>query len=342
MKHDRSLAALAFVIVCIVWGTTYLGIRIAVETIPPLLLTGIRYTIAGMVMLPLLLLRGERIPRDRRTLGNIAIVALLLIAGGNLALVWAEQWVPSGLASLLVAVGPFWATSIEALRRDGERISLRQAVGMAIGFGGVAMLVTPHGAGGAFDSRFIAGALIILAGAIAWQGGSVHAKHALKDKVSPLLSAALQSLFAGVVLTVTGLAAGEAPRFHPSTRSLIALAYLTLFGSIIAYSAYTYALSKIRVSTMSLYAYINPVVAVLLGWLVLKETLTPASIAAMAIILAGVAVVQTSPRGSAAVVQSRTRTHPLTTRGDCSGTPRSSTFSASAANVSARRLTGTV
>ncbi|HEY6210927.1 MAG TPA: EamA family transporter [Vicinamibacterales bacterium] len=307
MKHDRSLATLAFLIVCIVWGTTYLGIRIAVETIPPLLLTGVRYTIAGLVMLPLLLLRGERIPRDRRTLGNVALVGLLLICGGNLALVWAEQYVPSGLASLLVAVGPFWATSIEALRRDGERISLRQAIGMAIGFGGVAMLVTPHGS---FNTRFLAGALVIQLGALAWQGGSVHAKHALKDRVSPLLSAAMQSLFGGVVLTVTGLAAGEAPRFHPSTRSLIAFAYLTLFGTIIGYSAYTYALSKIRVSTMSLYAYINPIVAVLLGWLILHEHLTTVSIAAMATILAGVAIVQTSPRRPAAVVKIPERAAP--------------------------------
>ena len=303
MKPDRRLATLAFLIVCIVWGTTYLAIRVAVETMPPLLLTGVRYTIAGALMLTVLLLRGERIPRDRRTLANIALVGLLLIAGGNLALVWAEQYVPSGLASLLVAVGPFWATSLEAMRKDGERITARQAVGMAIGFGGVAMLVTPHGADGAFSSKFVAGALVIQLGAIAWQGGSVHAKHALKDKVSPLLSAALQSLFGGIVLDVAGLAAGETSRFHPSTRSLLALAYLTVFGSIIAYSAYTYALSKIRVSTMSLYAYINPVVAVLLGWLILHERLTPVSIAAMVIILAGVAVVQTAPRHAAPVVE---------------------------------------
>ena len=302
MKNERSLATLAFLTVCILWGTTYLGIRVAVETIPPVLLTGTRYTIAGAVMLTILLLRGERIPRDRRTLGNIALVGLLLIAGGNLALVWAEQWVPSGLASLLVAVGPFWAVSLEAMRRDGERISLRQAVGMAMGFAGVAMLVTPGGAGGSFNSRFIAGALVIQAGAIAWQGGSVYAKHALKDKVSPLLSAALQSLFGGIVLDVAGLAIGEAPRFQPSTRSLIAFAYLTVFGSIIAYSAYTYALSKIRVSTMSLYAYINPIVAVLLGWLILNERLTVVSIAAMVTILGGVAIVQTSSRRPAEVV----------------------------------------
>ncbi len=294
MKHDRHLALLAFLIVCTVWGTTYLAIRIAVETLPPVLLTGIRYSIAGIVMLAILAAKGERIPRDRKTLGNIAIVGTLLIAGGNLALVWAEQYVPSGFAALLVAVGPFWATTLEALRKDGERISLRKAIGMVIGFSGVALLVTPRGAGHAFDAHFLAGVLVIQCGALAWQAGSVHGKHTLSS-VSPLMSAAVQSLVGGILLDVAGLAIGDAARFHPSSRSIYALAYLTLFGSIIAYTAYTYALSKIPVTTMSLYAYVNPIVAVLLGWLVLHETLTATSLLAMTVILGGVAFAQKSP-----------------------------------------------
>lgn len=295
MKSNRALALAAFATVCIVWGTTYLGIRIAVESIPPVLLTGIRYTVAGVIMVALLRLRGMRVPRDPRTLGNIAIVAILLIGGGNLALVWAEQWVPSGLASLLVATAPFWAAILEALRRDGERLRLRPLVGMIVGFGGVALLVTPGGANGAFGPRFLLGALVIQIGAIAWQGGSVHAKHALRD-VPPLMSAALQALIGGVLLDVVGLAIGEAGRFHPTPRAWMALAYLTVFGSIIAYSAYTYALAHISITKMPLYAYANPIVAVLLGWLILDERLTPLSIAAMAVILAGMALVQLGGR----------------------------------------------
>src|SRR5262245_27183080 len=295
MKNERALAIAAFVTVCIVWGTTYLGIRVAVQSIPPVLLTGIRYTLAGIVLVTLLRLRGERIPRDPRTLANITVVAVLLIGGGNSALVWAEHWVPSGLAALLVATAPFWAAILEAVRRDGERMGLRGLIGMTVGFAGVALLVTPGGANGAFDSRFLLGALVIQIGAIAWQGGSVHAKRALA-KVPPLMSAALQSLIGGVLLDVVGLAIGEAPHFHPTARSLIALAYLTVFGSIIAYSAYTYALAHIPMTTMPLYAYVNPIVAVILGWLILGEQLTWISIVAMVIILSGMAIVQLGGR----------------------------------------------
>jgi drug/metabolite transporter (DMT)-like permease len=297
MKNDRVLAFAAFLTVCIVWGTTYLGIRVAVESMPPVLLTGIRYTIAGIVLVAVLRIRGERIPRDPRTLANIAIVALLLIGVGNLALVWAEQWVPSGTAALMVATAPFWASILESIRPGGERMRMRRTIGMAIGFAGVALLVTPGGAGHVFDSRFVVGAIVIQIGAMAWQGGSIYGKHALK-KVPPLMSAALQALIGGVVLDIIGLSIGEASRFHPTTRSLIALAYLTTFGSILAYSAYTYALSKIRITTMSLYSYVNPIVAVILGWLILNERLTWVSIAGMAIILGGMVLVQTG-HGSA-------------------------------------------
>ena len=297
MKKDRTLAIAAFVTVCILWGTTYLGIRVAVETIPPVLMTGIRYTIAGIFLVSLLRIRGERIPADPRTLANIAVVALLLIGVGNLALVWAEQWVPSGTAALLVATAPFWAAIFDAVRRDGERIRLRRTIGMVIGFAGVALLVTPAGAR---SSRFLIGALAIQIGSMAWQGGSVYAKHALQ-KVSPLMSAALQALIGGVVLDIIGVAIGEIPRFHPSTRSLIALVYLTIFGSIVGYSAYTYALSKIRVTTMSLYSYVNPIVAVILGALILHERLTWVSLTGMGIILTGMALVQATRSAKPAV-----------------------------------------
>lgn len=289
--RDRTLALAAFLTVCIVWGTTYLGIRVAVESMPPVWLTGIRYTVAGMVLVTLSLIRGERIPRDPRTLANIAVVGLLLVGVGNLSVVWAEQWVPSGTAALLVATAPFWAAILDAIRPGGERIQLRRSIGLAIGFAGVALLVTPGGAGHAFDSRFVVGAVVIQIGAIAWQGGSVFGKHTLQ-KVPPLMSAALQALIGGVVLAIIGFAIGEVPRFHPSTRSLIALAYLTIFGTIVAYSAYTYALSKIPVTTLSLFSYVNPIVAVILGWLILGERLTSISILGMAIILGGMVLMR--------------------------------------------------
>ena len=293
MKSERGLALFAFIIVCVVWGTTYLAIRVAVETIPPLLLTAMRFVVAGTVMLGIAAARGERIPRDRSTLFNVAVVGILMVGVGNLAVVWAEQWVPSGLAALSVATAPFWMALLELFREGGERIDARSAVGMLIGFGGVAMLVTPKGAGGAYDMHFIIGILVIQLGSLGWQYGSMRSKYHLKS-VPLMASASLQMLFGGIVVGIVGIAIGEPSRLHFTTRTFAALAYLTIFGSIIAYSAYVYALAHMRTSQSSLYAYVNPVVAVILGWLILHEELTWLSIVAMCVILAGVAMVQTA------------------------------------------------
>lgn len=296
MKHERTVAYTAFAIVCVVWGTTYLAIRIALETIPPLLLTGTRFVIAGLIMLFVARLRGNTIPRDFRTLANLAFVGFLLVCVGNLAVVWAEQWVPSGLAALLVATAPFWMAIIEAFRSGGERVGVRGVVGMLIGFAGVAMLVTPGGGAGAtWSAAFLLGALAIQVGGIGWQYGSAHSKYKL-GSVPPLASAALQMLFGGIIVTIAGLAIGEAPRFTLNPRTFAALAYLTLFGSVLAYSSYVFALAHMRTTHTSLYAYVNPVVAVFLGWLILDEPLTWMSVVAMVVILAGVALVQTVGR----------------------------------------------
>jgi drug/metabolite transporter (DMT)-like permease len=293
MKHERAVAYGAFAIVCIVWGTTYLGIAIALETVPPLLLTGSRFVVAGLIMLAIARFRGETIPRDRRTLANLALIGFLMVGVGNLAVVWAEQWVPSGLAALLVATAPFWMAIIELFRTSGERVSLQSGIGMLLGFIGVALLVTPRGAGGAFGLYFLLGALAIQVGGICWQLGSAHGKYNLKH-VPLLSSAALQMLFGGAIVTVAGLAIGEAPRFALTPRTFAAMAYLTIFGSVIAYSAYVFALAHMRTTHTSLYAYVNPVVAVFLGWLILNEPLTAVSVLAMVVILAGVALVQTA------------------------------------------------
>lgn len=283
-------AWVAFATICVVWGTTYLAIAIALETIPPLLLTGTRFTAAGVIMLALAALRGERIPRDLKSLANLALVGFLLVGVGNLAVVWAELHVPSGIAALLVATAPFWMAIIEMFRTHGERTTLRAAIGMIIGFVGVGMLVTP-GVSGAWSIPFLLGALAIQVGGIAWQLGSAHSKYNLKH-VPLMASAALQMLFGGLIVTIAGLAAGELPRFVLTPRTFGAIAYLTLFGSIIAYSSYVYALAHMRTTFVALYAYVNPVVAVFLGWLILSEPLTPLSILAMIVILAGVALVQ--------------------------------------------------
>lgn len=295
MKHPRALAYAAFAVVCIVWGTTYMAIRIAVETLPPLLLTGARYTAAGIIMLAIARFRGERIPRDRRTLANLLLIGTLMVAVGNLAVVVAEQWVPSGMTALLVATAPFWATLVERLHAGGERIDRQSGIGMLIGFAGVALLVTPQGSAGHLDPRFLAGALILQLGSLGWQWGTARAKYSIRG-VPFVTSIALQMLFGGLVADVMGLAFGEGPRFVFTPRSLGALVYLALFGSVLAYSAYVYAIGHIPSAQMTLYAYVNPLVAVILGWLILGERLTLVSIAAMVVILAGVAVAQSGAR----------------------------------------------
>jgi drug/metabolite transporter (DMT)-like permease len=293
MKHERAWAYAAFAVVCVVWGTTYLGIRIALETIPPLLLTGTRFIAAGLIMLTVAKLRREKIPRDFRTLANLAFIGFLMVGVGNLAVVWAEQWVPSGMAALFVATAPFWMAVLEAFRRGGERLDLRGGIGMLIGFLGVAMLVTPGGSGGTLSTMFIFGALAIQVGGMGWQYGSAHAKYKMKH-VPLMSSSALQMLSGGIIVSLAGLAAGEAPRFAVTPRTFAALVYLTLFGSVLAYSAYVFALAHMRTTHTSLYAYVNPVVAVFLGWLILNEPLTWVSVLAMAVILAGVALVQSA------------------------------------------------
>ena len=297
MKHERGLALAAFATVCIVWGTTYLAIRIAIETVPPFLMVAVRFLISGTLMLGVALWRGEKIPRDRSTLANLVLVGFLMLGLGNLAVVWAEQWVPSGLAALFVATAPFWAAIIERFRHGGERPDLRSSLGMLIGFIGVAMLVTPGGAGGVWTLSFVIGALAIQVGSLAWQLGTVRSKYNLKH-VSLFASSSLQMLFGGAISGIFGLALGEASRFSLNPRTFAALAYLTIFGSIIAYSAYIYAAAHLPTTKLSLYAYINPVVAVVLGWWILDEELTWISITAMVIILGGVALVQMS-RGRA-------------------------------------------
>jgi drug/metabolite transporter (DMT)-like permease len=303
MKHDRARAYAAFAVVCIVWGTTYLAIRIAVTTMTPFLLTGARYLFAGVVLFIVARLHGDKIPRDGRVLRDVVICGVLMVAIGNLTVVWAEQWVPSGFAALFVGTAPFWATLIELLRRSGERLESRAGLGLLIGFAGVAMLVTPGGAGSAFDRRFVIGAIVIQLGSIAWQYGTIRGKYALVS-VPPLMSSALQMLAGGFVVTLAGVGLGEIPHFHATPRTFAALAYLSLFGSVLAYTSYVYAARHLRSTNMSLYAYVNPVVAVILGWLVLHEQLTWVSIAAMVIILGGVAMVQ-SGRGSRKVTISR-------------------------------------
>lgn len=301
MKHPKALAYLAFGIVSFVWGTTYLAIRVGIETLPTFLFAGVRFSLAGAVLLAICAMRGEAIPRAWRDWWNMAIVGLCMVGVGNVAVIWAEHHVSSGFAALLVATAPFWMAAMERLRPHGDRVSLRKKIGMTIGFGGVVILVYPFLGGDSFNVMFLLGVLALQLGSIVWNLGSIRSKY-YPIKSSPLMSAAMQMLTGGVMVATVGFLRGEASEFEFTTRTLIAFSYLVVFGSIIAYTSYVYALAHLPTSTVSLYAYINPVVAVFLGWLILAEPIGWNALVAMVVIFAGVALVQTAPKKRVALV----------------------------------------
>ena len=296
-RRERIIAYCALGAVFFFWGTTYLAIRIGLETLPPTLLAGIRFITAGMVLF--IFLRGwrrERLPTGREWLHQ-ACVGLMLLGVGNGLVVWAEVWIPSGMAALMIATSPFWVAGFERLRSDGERISLRALVGMLVGFAGLILLVAPDLFGVTLSIGYLLGMVAIQIACASWAGGSVFTKHH-QTKVAPLMGASIQMLCAGVALMLLGTSIGEWRVLRFSPRSLMALGYLTLFGSIVAYGSYTYAVQKLPLSVVSTYSYVNPVIAVLLGWMVLAEPLGWRVITAMLIILGGVALVKTAAKRS--------------------------------------------
>jgi drug/metabolite transporter (DMT)-like permease len=294
-SRDKFGAYGAWAAVCFFWGTTYLAIRVGLETLPPMLFAGLRFLIAGGVLFFVMSRQqGARLPKGREWF-ELALVGLMLLGIGNGAVVWAELWVPSGMAALLVATSPFWVVGIERLRAGGERVGARGLVGMLVGFAGLGLLVWPQLFGTELNGLFLLGAILIQLGCLSWSAGSIYAK-GRPTGVKPLMAAAVQMLFAGVALTLVGTATGEWGAFSLSGRSAGALAYLIVFGSIVAYSAYTYAVQKLPLSLVTTYSYINPMIALLLGWMALGEPLGWREAWAALIILLGVALVKTSPK----------------------------------------------
>ncbi|MFA6958292.1 MAG: EamA family transporter [Thermoanaerobaculia bacterium] len=294
-RESKVLAYVAFGVVCFVWGTTYLAIAVAIETLPVVLFPGLRFAIAGAVLLGVRLLQGARFPRRRADLLNLLLIGVLMVGAGNLCVVWAEHHVTSGFAALLVGGSPFAMALLERAR-GGERFSATKMIGLVIGFAGLVILVAPELSGGGFNLMFLLGVLAIQVGTIGWNWGSIVSKYHVSKDIDPIMSAALQMLFGGVFVSLVGLAIGDAASFHFNARTLAAFLYLVVFGSLITYAAYIYALSKLPTSTTSLYAYINPVVALFLGWLILDEPIGWNGIVGMIVIFTGVAFVQAKGR----------------------------------------------
>jgi drug/metabolite transporter (DMT)-like permease len=295
VRFSVRRAYLAWIAVCLIWGTTYLGIRIALETIPPLLMAAMRWMTAGGLLILVLRLRGERLPA-RREWPSLAILGILLLGFGNGAVVWAEQTVPSGLTAVLVATSPFWMVGIDALMPDGDPLTLRRVLGLVVGFGGIVMLVWPEisleGSGG----RFLGGVIAAQIACVGWAVGSSYARkrgrgHARAENV--LVTAAFEMLFGGIALLIVSLALHETARLTFTPRTGGALVYLIFAGAIGGFSAYAYALKHLPVATVSLYAYVNPIIAVILGALVLREDFGVRMAIAAAVVLTGMLLVRT-------------------------------------------------
>jgi drug/metabolite transporter (DMT)-like permease len=285
----------ALATIYVVWGSTYLGIMVAIETLPPLLMSAARFLVAGAILYGFAVRRGDT-RGDRPTARHwtaAAIVGGALLLAGNGGVALSEERIDSGVAALLVATIPLWMAVLDRVLY-GRGLAWTALLGLVIGLGGVALLVGPTG--GTID---VLGALMALSAAFAWAWGSLYARGASLP-ARPLVGAGMQMLAGGVLLTIAGVATGELGNVDlgaVSTRSLLAVAYLVVFGSVIAYSAYVWLLKNAPTALVSTYAYVNPVVAVALGALFLAEPVTTRMLVAGLAIVASVALIVSAQAG---------------------------------------------
>ena len=288
-RHPQFTAYLALAAVCLFWGTTYLGIRIADESIHPAVLMSMRYTISGSILLVTAYFSKAHLPSGRE-LGYTALFGVMIIGMGTGTLVFAERWMPSGLAALFITLSPFWMIGIDAAIPGGERLHGPTILAMLVGLGGTALLVAPEILREGFGGPLWRGFLLIQFGCGGWTLGSIlQRRH--QTTAHAVVSGAVQQLATGLAFLIPALLS----RPHPSAwtgRSLGAVAYLVMFGSIVGYSSYSIALERLPVSVVSIYNYVNPVIAVFLGWIVFREHIGAAEIAGMLVIFCGVALVK--------------------------------------------------
>jgi len=298
-EPSRMGVVAAFASIYIIWGSTYLAIRYALESLPPLLMAGARHTLAGALLYAVLRATGTACPQ-RIHWRSAAIIGALLLLIGNGGVCWAEQTVPSGLAALLVTTVPIWMVLLNWFRREGVRPGIMEIGGVVLGLLGVIILIGSENlAGGAPMNRM--GAIVLIAASLSWAIGSIYSRHAPLPK-SPLMVTAMQMLCGGVLLLLSGAVSGEGARLeleNMSLRSLLALGYLTVFGSLVAFSAYVWLLRVSTPAKVSTYAFVNPVVAVALGFVFAGEPLTPRTMVAAAVIVTAVVLITRQRRRTA-------------------------------------------
>ena len=290
---SRASIWLALASVYVIWGSTYLAIRVAVRTMPPMLMAGARFVVAGALLYLVAERRGDRVA-DRPGIAQwraAAIVGGMLLCIGNGAVVWAEQHIPSGLTALLLAPSPVWTAIVERVF-VGRRLGLQATIGLVTGLAGLALLFGRSSVG---HADLVASVVVVVA-AMSWAIGSVYARHAPLPK-RPLVSTSMQMLAGGAFLTLAGLLSGETARLNIaaiSVESWMAWAFLMVFGSLVAFSAYAWLLRVAPTSLISTYSYVNPIVAVSLGWALLGEQVSASMIGAAAVIVIAVALIVTA------------------------------------------------
>jgi drug/metabolite transporter (DMT)-like permease len=293
---SRGLVILAFGIIYVFWGSTYLAIRVAVETLPAFLAGGVRFVVAGGALLIFLWLRGVPLPNAAQWRSS-CVTGILLLVGGNGLVMWAEKRIPSGLTALLIALTPIWFAVLDWARPGGPRPRWNTVAGIFVGFAGIALLVN----GDASVNGSLVAAIAVMVAGISWAGGSLYSRQAANTP-SPWMNAATQMVCGGAGLLLVGIVLGEPWRTEWSAitaRSVLALAYLIVLGSWIAFSAYVWLLQVSTPSRVSTYAYVNPVIAVFLGWALLGEVVTSTMSLGMFVVVAGVVII-TMPQAQAA------------------------------------------
>ncbi len=297
MGNKRTIAIIAaFAAIYVIWGSTYLVIRFAIETMPPFLMAGLRFGTAGVVLFVFLKLRGLPLPSPRQ-MANSAVTGALFLLAGNGGVSWAEQYIPSGIVALMSATIPCWIVLFSVLTGD-KKPGIREILALIIGATGVVLLTQSGGhttvVGTSVPSWVF---VILLIGNCSWAIGTVFARRANMPE-SPFMATAFQMMFGGVFLFLAGLLAGELHTFQPeliSLRSGLALAYLIVFGSIIAFSAYVWLLRVVQPSRVASYAYVNPLIAVLLGWLFGNESLSSGTFLAASLVVMAVFLITVTP-----------------------------------------------
>lgn len=294
VRASRSQIVAAFASIYVIWGSTYLAIRYAVQTIPPFLMGGFRFVISGAALYAWARYRGAARP-SRIHWRNAIIAGGFLLVGGNGAVVWAEQFVPSGMTALLVSILPFWLVIIEWVRPPRRRPAAAVLIGLIVGFIGIIVLVGPGNLGGHGDVRPI-GALVLILGSLSWAIGSFFSRDA-DLPASGLLTTGMEMLGGGALMLIVGILSGELSHFvisHVSMASAMGLLYLVTFGSLLGFTSYIWLLDKVSPARLGTYAYVNPIVAVLLGWAIAGERLSFRTAIAAAIVICAVALITTA------------------------------------------------